>query len=233
MASAKRTSERKKGVPATRMGTSKNSKEGPPDTAQREKPTTSETPASVEGKSREGTLKAVTAQMPLTSGISASLVGSSESETMGQMSAARVSSESKRPGKGSASRERSSLGLEKRNSAILPQEDVGIPTATETKSCPEIPSFEEDDMLKRPPPDFVLGPEHWLGLHEEIREKLWQAYRLVNPTTFAEAEQSSKVAEAISKAREEHAENKAGVIFKEEHQRKRSDLQSQLEGTAR
>ena len=88
-------------------------------------------------------------------------------------------------------------------------------------------------MLKRPPPDFVLGPEHWIGLHEENREKLWQAYRLANPTIFAEAEQSSKVVETISRARDELAEEKAGEVFKEEHQRRSSDLQSQLEETAR
>ena len=85
-------------------------------------------------------------------------------------------------------------------------------------------------MLKRPRPDFVLGPERWLELHEEIREKLWQAYRLVNPTTFAKAEQSLKVVEAISRAREELAERKAREVFKEEHQR--SDLQGQVEETA-
>ena len=88
-------------------------------------------------------------------------------------------------------------------------------------------------MLKRPPPDLVLGPEHWLELHKGIQEKLWQAYRLVNPTTFAEAEQSSKVLEAISRAREELAEKKAREVFREEHERKRSDLQRQLEQTAR
>ena len=66
-------------MPATRMGMSKNSEERPPDTVEREKPITSETPASVEGKSREGPLKAVTGRMSLTSDMSGSLVGSSES----------------------------------------------------------------------------------------------------------------------------------------------------------
>ena len=88
-------------------------------------------------------------------------------------------------------------------------------------------------MLKRSPPGFVLGPEHWIGLHEEIWEKIWQVYRLVNPTTFAEAEQYSKVVIAISRAREELAEKKARAVFKEEHQRKRSDFQSRLKETAR
>ena len=126
MAFAKRTSGRKKGTTAVRMGSSKNSEEGPLVTAEMEQPPPLETPASVEGKSREGTLKAVTGQMPLTSDImSTSLVGSSERGTMGQMSAARGSAESNRPGKGSASRERPLLGLKERDSSILPQEDVG------------------------------------------------------------------------------------------------------------
>ena len=103
----------------------------------------------------------------------------------------------------------------------------------ETKSCPENRSFENDVMLKRPPPDFILGPEHWLGFHEEIQKRLWQAYRLVNPTTSAEAEQSLKVVEVISRAREELAETKAREVLKEEYQRKRSDPQIQLEETAR
>ena len=70
-------------------------------------------------------------------------------------------------------------------------------------------------MLKRPPPDFFLGPEHWIGLHEEIREKLWQAYRLANPTTFAETEQSTKGVETVSRAWEELAEKKAREVFVE------------------
>ena len=38
-------------------------------------------------------------------------------------------------------------------------------------------------MLKSPQPDFVLSPEHWLGRDAEFREKFWQVYRLVNPTS--------------------------------------------------
>ena len=49
MPSVKRTFERKKRTPATPKSTRKNSEEGPPDTDEREKPTTSETPASVKG----------------------------------------------------------------------------------------------------------------------------------------------------------------------------------------
>ena len=212
MASAKRTSERKKGMPTIRMGTSKNSEEGPPITAEREKPIiTTETPASVEEKSREGKAN------PLDIGC--------------------ISKPSGEPRKGSPSRERSSLGLEERELFILPQEDVEkfgeFLHGGKPKAVPKVRSFEEDDMLKRLPPDFVLGPEHWIGLHEEIREKLWQAYRLVNPSTFAEAEQSTKVVEAISTAREELVEKKAREIFEEEHKRKISDFQSRLEEAAR
>ena len=39
--------------------------------------------------------------------------------------------------------------------------------------------------------------------------------------------------EVISRAQEELAEKKTGEVLKEGHQRKRSDLQSQLEETAR
>ena len=64
-------------------------------------------------------------------------------------------------------------------------------------------SLEEDALLKRPPPDFDLGQKHWLGLHDGTREKLWQVYRLVNPSTMEDAEESSRMVEAISRARKE------------------------------
>ena len=68
----------------------------------------------------------------------------------------------------------------------------------------------------RPPPNFTLGPEHWIELHETIREKLWQAYRLAHPTTIAEAEESTRVVEdAISRAREELAETAREVLVEE------------------
>ena len=98
---------------------------------------------------------------------------------------------------------------------------------------PIVRSFEEDVQLKRQPPDFALGQEHWLGLHEEIREKLWQVYRLVNPTTMEDAEESTRMMEAISSARKELAENKAREVFEREHEQKRRDLQSRLEEAAR
>ena len=98
---------------------------------------------------------------------------------------------------------------------------------------PIVRSFEEDALLKRPPPDFVLGQEHWIRLHEEIRGNLWQVYHLVNPTAFAEAEESTRVVEAISRARKELTEKKAREIFEDEHEQKRSELQSRLEEAAR
>ena len=76
-------------------------------------------------------------------------------------------------------------------------------------------SFEEDALLKRPPPDFVLGQEHWLGLHGEIREKPWQGYRLVQPTNITEAKELTRMVEAISRTRKELAEKKAREVFKD------------------
>ena len=98
---------------------------------------------------------------------------------------------------------------------------------------PIVRSFEEDALLKRPPPDFVLGQEHWLGLHEEIREKLWQVCRLVNPTTIAEAEKSTRMVEAISRAQKELAEKNAREVFEDKLEQKRSDLQSREEAARR
>ena len=131
MSSAKRTSERQKNTPATRMGTRMLSEQRPPETASGKKPATSETPSSVEGSKGESA-KAVVGRIPLTSEISSILAGSSKSGNLGHMSAteglatqqSRGSGESNRPGKGSASLERSLSGLEERDSRSLPQEDV-------------------------------------------------------------------------------------------------------------
>ena len=82
-------------------------------------------------------------------------------------------------------------------------------------ASPTVRSFEEDALLKRPQPDFVLGQEHRLELHEDIREKLWQVYRLVNPTTITEAEKFTRIVEAISRTRKELAEKKAREIFED------------------
>ena len=93
------------------------------------------------------------------------------------MSAARDFVEPSRPEKGSPARIRPSSGSEDRLS-MLQREDAEEfgEFFHEGKSVapPIVRSFEEDALLKLPPPDFVLGQEHWLGLHGEIREKLWQ-----------------------------------------------------------
>ena len=70
-----------------------------------------------------------------------------------------------------------------------------------------------------------------MGLHVEIRENLWQAYRLLHPATFEEAKQPSNTIEDISRAKDELVEKKAKKIFEEEHRRKRSGHQNQLEET--
>ena len=62
---------------------------------------------------------------------------------------------------------------------------------------PNVRSFGEDAILKRAPPDFALGQEHWLGLHDDIRKKLWQIHRLVNPTSITETEKCTRMVEAI------------------------------------
>ena len=192
---------------------------------------TAQTPSSVQ----EDSDKAVTGRMPLTSERSVSQVEGS-GNVKGQMSAARGSAESDRPEKGSSERRRSASGSEDRLS-MLQREDVEEfgEFLHEGKSVapPMVRSFEEDAFLKRPPPDFALGQEHWLGLHEEIREKIWQVYRLVNPTTIQDAEESTKMVEAITRARKELAEKKAREVFKSEHEQKRRDLQSRLEEAAR
>ena len=53
---------------------------------------------------------------------------------------------------------------------------------------PRVRSFEEDALLKRPPPDCELSQEHWLGLHDGTRDKLWRLYRLDNPSTMEDDE---------------------------------------------
>ena len=85
-------------------------------------------------------------------------------------------------------------------------------------------SFEEDALLKRPPPDFGLGQEYWLGLQVFIREKLWRLYRLYNPSTMDD-EELSRMMEAIARGRKKLAEKKAREVFE--------DLQSRLDEAAR
>ena len=55
----------------------------------------------------------------------------------------------------------------------------------------------------------------------------------VNPTTIAQAEESTRMVEAISRTRKELAEKKAIEVFEDEQEQKRSDLQSRLEEAAR
>ena len=134
------------------------------------------------------------------------------------MSAARGSAESDRPKKGSPARRRPASGSEDRLS-MLQREDAEKfgDFLHEGKSVapPIVRSFEEDALLERPPPDFALGQKHWLGLNEEIRENLWQVYRLVNPTSITEPEELTRMVEAISRTRKELAEKKAREVFED------------------
>ena len=145
---------------AARVGTSMDS-ENVPQTAEEGEPTTAQTPSSVEEDSRQ----ARTGRMPLTSDGSVSQVEGSKI-LKGQMSAARDSAESNRP-----ARRRPASGSEDRLS-MLHREDA------EEFGPPTVRSFEEGALLKRPPPDFGLGQEYWLGLQVYIRERLWLLYRL-------------------------------------------------------
>ena len=85
----------------------------------------------------------------------------------GQISAARGSAESDRPPKGSPARRRPTSGSEDRLS-MLQREDAEefgeFLYEGKAVAPPIVKSFEEDAPLKRPPPDFALGQEHWLGL---------------------------------------------------------------------
>ena len=173
--------------------------------------------------------------MPLTSERSASQEEGS-GNVKGQMSAARGSAESDRPEKGSPARRRPSSGSEDRLS-MLQREDAEkfgeILHEGKAVAPPTVRSFEEDAFLERPPPDFALGQKHWLGPHDEIKDKLWQVYLLVNPTTIEYAEESTRMVKAISRARKELTEKKAREVFESEHEQKRKDLQSRVEEAAR
>ncbi|CAN0275097.1 unnamed protein product, partial [Ascophyllum nodosum] len=210
MASTKRTSERKKGMAAARLGTSTDS-EDVPQTAKGGELITAQTPSSVP----EGSQKAVTGRMPLTLERSVSQVEGSKIEK-GQMSATRDSAESDRPEKGSPARRRPASGSEDRLSTLQredAEENGEFLHKGKAVVPPRVGSFVEDAILQRPPPDFALGQEHWLGLNNVIREKLWQVYRLVNPSTMEDAEESSRMVEAISGTRKELSEKKAREVF--------------------
>ena len=73
-------------------------------------------------------------------------------------------------------------------------------------------SFEEDALLKRPPPDYEQSQEHWLDLHDGTREKLWRLYRMDNPSTMDD-EELSRMMEAIARGRKKLAEKKAREVF--------------------
>ena len=195
---------------ATRLGMSTNS-EDVPHIAKGGEPITAQTPSSV----HEDSEKAVTGRMPLISERSVSQVEGS-GNVKGQMSAARGSAESDRPEKGSPARRRPASGNEDRLS-MLQREDAEefgeFLNEGKAVAPPIVRSFEEDALLKRPPPDFALGQEYWLGLHVEIREKLWQGYRLVNPTSIMKAEERTRMVEAISRTPKELAEKKAREVF--------------------
>ena len=167
---------------AARVGTSKDSEDVPQ----------TETSSSVD----EDSQKAVTGRMPLTSEKSVSQVEGSKIEK-GQMSAARDFAESDRPTRrGLASGSEDRLSSLQREDAEEFREFFHEGKAI---APPRVRSFEEDALLKRAPPNFALDQEHWLGLHDEIREKLWLRYRLVNPTSITEAEECTTMVEAIYK----------------------------------
>ena len=194
---------------ATRLGMSADS-EDVPLTAKGGEPGTAQMPLSVQ----EDSYKAVTGRMPLTSERSVSQVEGS-GNVKGQMSAARGSAESDRPQKGSPARRTPLSGSEDRLSMLQREnaEEFGEFLREEKAVAPPIVRSFEDALLKRPPPDFILGQEHWLGLHVEIREKLWQGYRLVNPTSITEAEECTRMVEANSRTRKELAQKKAIEVF--------------------
>ena len=136
----------------------------------------------------------------------------------GQMPAARDSAESDRPEKGSPARRRPASVSEDRLS-MLQREDAEefgeFLYEGKAVAPPRVRSFEENALLKRPPPDFVPGQEHWLGLHVQIRDKLWQGYRLVNPTAITNAEELTRMVETIFRTRKELAEKKARKVFED------------------
>ena len=200
---------------AARVGTSMDN-EDVPQTAEGGEPTTAQTPSSVEEDSR----KAVTGRMPLTSEGSVSQVEGSKI-LKGQMSAERDSAESDRP-----ARRRPASGSEDRLSMLQREE-------AEEFGPPTVRSFEEDALLKRPPSDFGLGQEYWLGLQVYIREKLWRVYRLYNPSTIEDDEESCRMVEVIARARKERSEKMAREVFEREYASKREDLQSRLDEAAR
>ena len=138
---------------ATRVGTGTASEDAPQTAQEGGEPMSAQTPLSVPEDSR----KAGTGRMPLISEGSGSQ-GEGPKFEKGQTSASRDSAESDRP-----TRRRPALGSEDRLSTLL-REDAeefgeffheGKPSAP-----PKVLSFEEDALLKRPPPDYEQSQEH-------------------------------------------------------------------------
>ena len=210
---------------AARVGTSMDS-EDVPQTAEGGEPTTAQTPSSVDEDSR----KAGTGRMPLISEGSVSQVEGSKFEK-GQMSASRDSAESDRP-----TRRRPASGSEDRLSTLQREdaEEFGeFLHQGKASAPPRVRSFEEDALLKRPPPDCELSQEHWRDLHDGTREKLWRLYPLDNPSTLEDDEESFRLEEAMARARKERSDKKAREDLEREHAAKGVDPQSRLDEAAR
>ena len=149
----------------------------------------------------------------------------------GQMYASRDSAELDRP-----TRRKPVSGSEDRLSTIQREdtEEFGVILHEEKASAPpRVRSFEEDARLKRPSSDCELSQEHWLGQHDGTREKLWRLYRLDNPSTMENDEESSRIVEAIARARKGRLEKRVREDFESEHASKREDLQNRLDEAAR
>ena len=210
---------------AARVGMSIES-EDVPQTAEGGELKLAQTPSSVSEDSR----KAVTGRMPLTSEGSVSQVEGSKL-LKGQMSAARDSAESDRP-----TRRRPASGSEDRLSTLqreVAEEFAEIFHEGKASAPPKVRSFEEDALLKRPPPDYEQSQEHWLDLHDGTREKLWRLYRMDNPSTLGDDEESVRLEEAMARARKKRSDKKAREDLEREHAAKSVDLQTRLDEAAR
>ena len=210
---------------AARVGMSIES-EDVPQTAEGGEPMSAQTPPSVSEDSR----KAVTGRMPLTSEGSVSQVEGAK-KIKGQMSAARGSAESDRP-----MRRRPASGSEDRLSTLQRENAEDFAEffhEGKASAPPKVRSFEEDALLKRPPPDYEQSQEHWLDLHDGTREKLWRLYRMDNPSTLGDDEESVRLEEAMARARKERSDRKTREDLEREHAAKRVDLQTRLDEAAR
>ena len=211
---------------AARVGTGIASEDAPQTAEEGGEPMSAQTPSSVS----EDVRKAGTGRMPLTSDGSGSQVEGLKFEK-GQTSASRDSAESDRP-----TRRRPASGSEDRLSTLLREdaEEFGeFFHEGKASAPPKVRSFEKDALLKRPPPDYEQSQEHWLDLHDGTREKLWRLYRMDNPSTLEDDEESVRMEEAMARARKERSDKKAREDMEREHAVKRVDLQTQLDEAAR